>query len=393
MYDFEGISRTADSTKDLWEVRMKLKVKFTGASGKALAFRTERLWFILRQLLGPPDDEKRYRYAMLLDMLDEHLAKSTPAERGRLDDVLYDVVSDYVTLIEQLWAIRTHMPLYASRTIEDCAQTEHGIFWMQAKRRHQKKSMNQDGTVDALRKFQNTAPPSGQRNRHWLAQFEALHGTSQDFWKATSAVFQEINRNLLPTVNFGQTMGILFAWKDKQYTARLEAKRQQILASMQESKLPESEDVFLPLPIASDEKVKLSIVRSKSKTKTRGEARTEEDAQVEDLAAQLKTAHITIDISKRSYATFRCMFPITPEERQKSIDWNTFVDSMTEAGFAARNGGGSIVIFENTTGGGKIIFHRPHPEPSIDPIMLQSMGNRLNRWYGWGRETFALARK
>jgi hypothetical protein len=61
------------------------------------------------------------------------------------------------------------------------------------------------------------------------------------------------------------------------------------------------------------------------------------------------------------------------------IDWNTFIDSMTKAAFADKNGGGSIATFENTTGGGKIRFHRPHPEPTIDPIMLQSMGKRPNR--------------
>jgi hypothetical protein len=66
---------------------------------------------------------------------------------------------------------------------------------------------------------------------------------------------------------------------------------------------------------------------------------------------------------------------------------------MAEAGFAAKYGGGLIVTFENITGGGKIIFQRPHPDPTIDPIMLQSMGKRLNRWFGWDRETFAPIKK
>jgi hypothetical protein len=66
---------------------------------------------------------------------------------------------------------------------------------------------------------------------------------------------------------------------------------------------------------------------------------------------------------------------------------------MTEAGFAAKYGGGSIGTFENITGGGKIRFHQPHPEPTIDSIMLQSMGKRPNWWFGSDRETFALAKK
>ncbi|KAH3990717.1 hypothetical protein HBH98_181530 [Parastagonospora nodorum] len=390
MYDFGGVSRPADGT-DSWEARSVLKRQFTGASGKALAYRTERMWFILIQLLGPPDEEKRFRYAMLLDMLDEHLSASSPAERGRLDDVLYETVSDFVTLIELLWTIRTHMPLYASRTIDDCIQTEHSLFWKMAKSRHHRnKDVDDNSAIVALRKFQNTAPPSGQRNRQWLDQFEALHGTSKDFWRATSAVFRQIYRNDLPTVNFEQNMGFLLAWSDTQYNARLDAKRNQILSDMQKPKASQSEDVFLPLPTSDDEKSNTTDIQSKDKIKTRGEARTE-DAQVEELASELESARITIPVSKRTYTTFRYMFPVMPEERQKSIPWNTFVDSMTDAGFAVRNGGGSIVTFENIAGGGKIIFHRPHPDPTIDPIMLQSMGNRLNRWFGWDRETFALA--
>ncbi|KAF1919968.1 hypothetical protein BDU57DRAFT_442892 [Ampelomyces quisqualis] len=393
MYDFGGISHVAERDGESFQVRMALKKKYTETSGKLLAYREERIWFILVQLLGPPDEEKRYRYAMLLDMLDEHLGASSPAERGRLDEVLYDIVSDYITLVELLWTIRTHMPLYASRTIDECAQTENSLFWRQAKHRHHKKHVSSEKAIEALRKFQNTAPPSGQRNRQWLNQFEALHSTSQEFWKATAAGYEQIYRNLLPGVQFEQNMGFLFAWRDKQYTGRLEAKRKQILTDMQKPQAPESEDFFLPLPPAIEQKVKLSVVPPKSKIKTRGEGKAEDDPPVEQLATELEATRVTIHVSKRSYATFRYIFPVTPEERQKSIDWNTFVDSMTDAGFAASNGGGSIVTFENTIGGGKIIFHRPHPEPTVDPIMLQSMGNRLNRWFGWTRETFALVKK
>jgi hypothetical protein len=95
-------------------------------------------------------------------------------------------------------------------------------------------------------------------------------------------------------------------------------------------------------------------------------------------------------VPKRSYATFRYMFPAAAEERQKTVEWDTFVASMADAGFAAKNGGGSIVTFENENVEGQIIFHRPHPDPKIDPIILQSMGSRMNKWFGWTRNTFML---
>ncbi|KAH6625374.1 hypothetical protein C7974DRAFT_455400 [Boeremia exigua] len=147
---------------------------------------------------------------------------------------------------------------------------------------------------------------------------------------------------------------------------------------MQKPKQPQSEDVLLPLPSATDTSAKLSTPLSKAKIKTRGEPGTPEvgNTDVGDLTVDLESTKIDIKLPKRALATFRCMFPATVEEHQKNIDWNTFVDSTSDAGFTASNGGGSMVTFENVVG--KIIFHRPHPELSIDPIMLQSMGNRMN---------------
>ena len=35
-----------------------------------------------------------------------------------------------------------------------------------------------------------------------------------------------------------------------------------------------------------------------------------------------------------------------------------------------------------------IVFHRPHPEPMIDPIMQQVFGKRLGKRFGWSMERF-----
>jgi hypothetical protein len=87
------------------------------------------------------------------------------------------------------------------------------------------------------------------------------------------------------------------------------------------------------------------------------------------------------------------MFPDTPKERQKTIEWDAFVSAVDEVSSTTSNGGGSIVLSVDRSNAGKIIFHRPHPEPKIDPIMLQLMGRRLNKWFRWHRELFALAGK
>jgi hypothetical protein len=80
------------------------------------------------------------------------------------------------------------------------------------------------------------------------------------------------------------------------------------------------------------------------------------------------------------------MFPETEEERQRSIEWDHFISAIEDAGF-------SMVNFENNSGSGKIIFHKPHPVPRVNPVMLQSMGSRMNKWFGCHRGFFILAGK
>jgi hypothetical protein len=87
------------------------------------------------------------------------------------------------------------------------------------------------------------------------------------------------------------------------------------------------------------------------------------------------------------------MFPTSVQERQMELDWNLFILSMEDAGFKVKNGGGSIFIFEDQGGKGKINFHRPHPVPKIDPVMMRCMGRRMNKWFGWSRDIFTLAIK
>ena len=73
----------------------------------------------------------------------------------------------------------------------------------------------------------------------------------------------------------------------------------------------------------------------------------------------------------------------------KTIDWDSFVSAMTDVGFSARHGGGSAVIFEaEDAQKGKFVFHKPHPVAKIDPIMLRSVGKRMNKWFGWIRNAF-----
>ncbi|KAF1849227.1 uncharacterized protein K460DRAFT_279546 [Cucurbitaria berberidis CBS 394.84] len=393
IYDSTRVTECTPGRKSAYETSIRIKERFTTSHGETAAYHTERLWWILMQLQGEPDLETRFPYAMLLDMLNDHLAKSPPAERERLDEILYEKLSDYVTLLELLWAIRMHCPRNKNRTVKECERTEDRLFWRASATGTG--VLTRDATpIGELSAFEAARLPSGPRNGNWLQKFETAHQTLQEYWRKTFHIYERRNKVLgLRPDDVETNMEPLSFWKDPKYMAQLETKRTQILADTKKLTVPDSEDIFLPFPTTPEVPIKLDILPSKTKVKTRGEARSEESAQDEEAAAIREPTPAKIALPKRSYATFRYMFPTGPEERLKDVNWETFVMSMENAGFTARNGGGSIVMFEDENGGGKINFHKPHPDPSIDPVMLQSMGRRMNKWFGWTRETFSLAGK
>ncbi|EME87891.1 uncharacterized protein MYCFIDRAFT_169623 [Pseudocercospora fijiensis CIRAD86] len=83
----------------------------------------------------------------------------------------------------------------------------------------------------------------------------------------------------------------------------------------------------------------------------------------------------TLKVRKESLSVFRKMF--SPAGAQSDTRWVLFVQAMVDAGFKATEASGSAVNFSN--GSGSICFHRPHPEPTIDHIMLHNMARRLQK--------------
>lgn len=380
-------------------VRMKPFIPPSGDLSKqakdAYAYRTEKIWVILTELLGEADFQERFRYDTMLDVLGDYLATCTRDERAILGENLYEALSEYIVLVELLWTIRVHWPRNTNRTLSDCEKTEDRIAWRAKPYYHlarQTASM-----IAALHIFQTSRPPSGNRGHNWLKKFDLLHGNLQKYWSNVSGAYRDAYRKMgLKHEDIELAMEPLLSWNHFEYRTRLKLKREQILADINKPRAVGGDDTFLPLyvpPNTSETSKTVSKLIPKVKVKTRGAPQAQDPVTVDQVLQELKLDHPTLHVSKRSYAALRCIFPATIEDRQKNLDWNTFVDSMIEAGFAAQNRGGSMVGFEHSGGKGAIVFHRPHPEPILDPIMLHGVGSRMNKHFGWVRETFVLAKK
>jgi hypothetical protein len=361
----------------------------------ATIFREQRLWWILMQLQSKPDSPTRFRYGLLLDMLDDHLTKASSDERARLDDILYEKISEYATLLELLDFIRMHCPRNTIQQIPNCEANEDRIIWRTKRFSKEVQNPVLAPAIRALRAFRTINAPAGARDSKWLKQYELVHASFHDFWREMeTALLGYYQKMGFTEADVSYSMEPLHWWNHPSHIARFEHRRKQIESDIQRAKDNSKSKGFLPLPHAAISSSEVdTIAPARTKDKTRGFPYPKVvDATAKALKSD-QTLTKTIALSKSPYTTLRSMFPDTHEEREKSIDWSAFVNSMNEAGFAVRNGGGSIVRFESRCGEGSINFHRPHPDPTIDPVMIQAMGQRMNRWFGWVRETFELVKK
>ena len=104
------------------------------------------------------------------------------------------------------------------------------------------------------------------------------------------------------------------------------------------------------------------------------------------------TSHIQIGVNAKSVRLFRRMFS-TFEPSQGRLDWQDLLAAMVDAGCSALHSGGSAVTFQDEKNKkGSIVLHKPHPETTIDHIMLKTIGKRLTKWFGWVEDTFIAAK-
>lgn len=115
-----------------------------------------------------------------------------------------------------------------------------------------------------------------------------------------------------------------------------------------------------------------------------------EHVNIEKSTRTLSSQTRIISVKAKTVELFQQMFS-SNELLQKQRDWDDLVAAMVDAGCSAVHSGGSAVTFEDQSSGDKkasIVLHKPHPETTIYPIMLRSIGQRLFKRLGWDANTF-----
>jgi predicted RNA binding protein YcfA (HicA-like mRNA interferase family) len=102
-------------------------------------------------------------------------------------------------------------------------------------------------------------------------------------------------------------------------------------------------------------------------------------------------------VKPENLAVFHHMFPVRGAESQRSFSWQHFLGAMVDTGFTIVQSQGSAVTLKledhQDHGVNAIVLHRPHPKPIVNPVMLRRIAKRMQKWFGWQRETFVEKQK
>ncbi|EXK77800.1 hypothetical protein FOQG_17504 [Fusarium oxysporum f. sp. raphani 54005] len=331
-------------------------------------------------------------------MLQDHLS-SNPSERKRLDEVIYQALSDLSTCHEMLLAVRFHRPQNAARTVQEVRATEDRETWKPRRSESYKEDLGllQHIGASLIRDFYLAKPPTGPRNADWLTRSRVLRTALEKFWESIRGTVREEFRNsAYSPAEVDSLLEVVSANLSAEYLQQEQQAEAEILTAIHRVEEPQAVAGFFyeaePRPVPS------TIVTRREKAKTRGGQGVSAGDTIE-LGDKAASAHgepteltkgTAIEVTRQSLGVFQLMFP-DRDDVVKDVLWDRFVHAMIDAGFTARNNSGSAVAFKQLSGeGGRIVFHKPHPVDKIDPVLLRIMGKRMERWFGWRRELFVL---
>ena len=385
-------------------------------------FDKDPLEWCLNQMQAKPDKQTNYDHAILFSFLENHLAASGPKEKARVDEFLYQKLSDLAACHEMLVSVRLHRPQNVARDIDEVVQSENRVAWKAWKIPGY---LTEEDTISLgtalLTDFYEAPLPSGQKNSIWLSRSQNIRQALEAFWRGLRKTPKWVlEKSDFSIEEIRESLEVISANLSQEYIDSVRAEAQQSLASIESATAPDA--VPMQKEWGSNTEIQPAVPLSKNKSKTRPAKKVESTEEFHrplagmmiDSGQQERTTKV--GVKSRAYNMLRLMFPATAEESAKGIEWDLFVHAMIDMGFSARNGGGSAVVFENGNlsaaaaaaaaaeggerggggggaagaAGGKIIFHKPHPIPKIDSIMLHSMGRRMAKWFGWQRELFVL---
>lgn len=261
-----------------------------------------------------------------------------------------------------------------------------------------------DGPIYPLAKFRM---PKGNKDEQWLEKRDKAYQALRTLWKAARNGYQAMLSPRGVSQRFvDPQLEQMKQGESGDHLAQLDVEKEQILERLRTPNVrarPVLKPDIVPQFDTSSgifpERYSQQPSKEKLKTRPHDVASTSSLPSVSvELVEKQTPALYQIRPGSTAYRAATALFP-DPNDNpaKKCLDWLDFVTAMTEFGFRVEHRGGSAFTFKGNiklaatpsdTCFRSINFHRPHPSTEMSPILLQGMGRRLNRRYGWQRENF-----
>ncbi|KAG9562656.1 hypothetical protein KCU71_g7209, partial [Aureobasidium melanogenum] len=351
-----------------------------------------------------------------LAFIDYLMCEDAKSQKSRISPLLATHISSMIAVDDILSSLRYHRPQQGA-SVDEKMLARFGAEQPRTLPAREQSALGRiyglkDAMWPKLQTFLELPLPPSEEPAVLLKHLRPLDEASHEFWRWAHVAFAlTIKRSDRPELELYSNLWYLTmigtAKPERQRTALGYAKLEQA-ANEQESRkrmqaAEPSKTVSLagtPLQTTWGEPAAPSAVPltgTKTKKKTRPSKPSTFSIDDKECEAELVTSApspqaSSVLVSSKSMTLLVRMFTTDPDTPGE-IYWTDFVSAMADAGCSIMPGGGSCFTFTHVDEEGtkrSMVFHRPHPEPSMSKERLKSFGSRLHRRWSWTEATFAL---
>ena len=380
--------------------------------------RYDPIGWCLYQLKSDFKERHVFEPSAVLQYLDEFLETCPRKEAERIDQEMQRCITELATITRMRKLVDLHRPSFTFLVRK--VQQEDRAPWQVLNRIAQNQvivlatELGLGAPMNPLHQFRR---PTGRKDENWLARRDLAHSALSNMWaKAREAYQAMLTKQGIPQEYIDPQLEWMKQCDSLENIAMLDEEKRVVLDRLQAAKeralarkAAPSHEGFLSVSAQQEAEAKYRVPEPlKTKTKTRRAEFSEPDSlpdEIKDKVEETPPVLYKVKLGSTAQKVVSLMFPDRNEDISKeksSVDWTDIVVVMTVFGFRAEHRGGSAVTFRGeimvpnatlTPEERSFNIHRPHPDSTMGPISLQSLGRRCNRRFGWQRGNFAIDEK
>ncbi|THY63311.1 hypothetical protein D6C99_00610 [Aureobasidium pullulans] len=339
----------------------------------------------------------------------DHLCRTDSKEANRIDQTMLDRLSDMSILSDAIASIRSDTTRNRSvdeqvaKIFASKSHTTSPAEWIKKINAGHCPMLGDTLGPDLLRLYQEFPWPRGKKDLRWLDQAIASRACLTKVWErfkklwVDKLVEAKVSKKLID-----EDIKVLSAATSPRYQEEVEQEKQDILELVAQSAEAEAAKSNTQVEMQTfwgkeNESLASLPTRFKSMTPLSPDTETVTDSLKNQIVIYVPPTRAAAlpsiqRVKSDNIAVFHHMFPLRGAESQRSFSWQHFLGAMVDAGFSIFQSQGSAITLKlddySGVGVKTIVLHRPHPSPTVNPVMLRRIAKRMEKWFGWHREMF-----